>query len=339
MQANWAQTSSSADDFIKNKPTLGAAASKGVDSAPTASSTNLVTSGGVATALAAKLNTADVDAALSSTSTNPVQNKAVQAPISRLVDAGAKNLFKNTAQSQVVGGVTFTVNLDGYITANGTKTNNDWLYLSTGNSLPSGTYVLSSGLAPRENVDVRTLIATADSLGAAIMSAEGQNQVVTRSFSQSYSNLIYAIRISGGTTVSNLVFKPMLCTAEDYAISPEFVPYAPSNRELYEEKISLDGAFGLGTTIAESADLNELTSIGSYYTPSSSIAATLINAPSGLQVPSMIRLEVKNTNGTNRYMQILYSFDIGSGKTSIYIRQYTANGWLPWYKFEGTAVT
>lgn len=81
VQANWAQTSSSADDFIKNKPTLGAAASKGVDSTPTASSTNLVTSGGVATALAAKLNTADVDDALSSTSTNPLQNKVVKGAI------------------------------------------------------------------------------------------------------------------------------------------------------------------------------------------------------------------------------------------------------------------
>lgn len=47
VQANWAQTSNLADDFIKNKPTLGAAAAKGVDSAPTASSTNLVESGGV----------------------------------------------------------------------------------------------------------------------------------------------------------------------------------------------------------------------------------------------------------------------------------------------------
>lgn len=186
--------------------------------------------------VAAKLNTSDVDSTLSSTSTNPVQNKSVQAPIARLVDAGAKNLFKNTAPSQVVGGVTFTMNLDGTITANGTKTNNDWLYLSTGNSLPSGIYVLSSGLAPRERADVRTLIATDDSLSASIMSAEGQKQVVTRSFSQSYSGLIYAIRISSGTTVDNLVFKPMLCTAEDYAISPEFVPYAPSNRELFEAK-------------------------------------------------------------------------------------------------------
>lgn len=60
VQANWTQTSSSADDFIKNKPTLGAAAAKGVDSAPTASSTNLVESGGVYDALAAKISMEDI---------------------------------------------------------------------------------------------------------------------------------------------------------------------------------------------------------------------------------------------------------------------------------------
>ena len=31
-----------------------------------------------------------------------------------------------------------------------------------------------------------------------------------------------------------IVFKPMICTASDYAISPAFVPYAPTNRQLYE---------------------------------------------------------------------------------------------------------
>jgi hypothetical protein len=54
VQSDWNEADSTADDFIKNKPTLGTAASKGVDSTPTASSTNLVTSGGVATALAAQ---------------------------------------------------------------------------------------------------------------------------------------------------------------------------------------------------------------------------------------------------------------------------------------------
>lgn len=164
-----------------------------------------------------------------------------KAALVELVDAGAKNLLKNVMQSQTVGGVTFTLAQDGSITANGTKTNNDWLYLSMGNTLPAGSYVLSSGLEPQENSGVRVLVATADSLGAAIISTEGQNQVVKKTFSQSYSGLIYAIRISSGYTVSNLVFKPMLCTAEEWAVSQEFVPYAMSNAELTEQVDFLRG--------------------------------------------------------------------------------------------------
>ena len=36
-----------------------------------------------------------------------------------------------------------------------------------------------------------------------------------------------------GTTVDENV-NAMICTAADYAISPAYVPYAPTNRELYE---------------------------------------------------------------------------------------------------------
>lgn len=47
VQADWNQANSSSDDYIKNKPTLGAAAEKGVDTVPTEDSTNLITSGAV----------------------------------------------------------------------------------------------------------------------------------------------------------------------------------------------------------------------------------------------------------------------------------------------------
>lgn len=47
VQADWNQANSSSDDYIKNKPTLGAAAERGVDTVPTDDSTNLITSGAV----------------------------------------------------------------------------------------------------------------------------------------------------------------------------------------------------------------------------------------------------------------------------------------------------
>ena len=47
------------------------------------------------------------------------------------------------------------------------------------------------------------------------------------------------IFVYAGATVDNLVFKPMICTLENYVISPGYTPYAPSNRELYEMILAL----------------------------------------------------------------------------------------------------
>lgn len=276
VQANWAQTDTTADDYIKNKPMIPAPVT--VDQTYSATSSNAqsgvavaqaistkvdkVTGKGLSTndftdtdkanlttaltkanaaapqvttytktevdnALAEKLNTSDVDAALNSTSTNPVQNKAVHAQIARLVDAGGKNLLKNTAQTQTIGGVTFTMNSDGSITANGTKTNNDWLYLSAGNSLKAGSYVITSGGVSGSGTGMLVVISTADSMGSAIMTTSTASGVYERTLDSDYTGLYFAIRIASGTVCDNVVFKPMLCTAEDYAISPEFVPYVP----------------------------------------------------------------------------------------------------------------
>ena len=58
VNADW--EAESGDAQILHKPTLGAAAAKGVDASPTASSTNLVESGGVAEALADKIGMTEV---------------------------------------------------------------------------------------------------------------------------------------------------------------------------------------------------------------------------------------------------------------------------------------
>lgn len=54
VQSDWNEADNTAEDFIKNKPNLGTAASKNVDQIPILSSTNLVESNGVAVALSGK---------------------------------------------------------------------------------------------------------------------------------------------------------------------------------------------------------------------------------------------------------------------------------------------
>lgn len=226
----------STNDFTNtDKANLATALEKANAAAPQSTT---YTRAEVDTALAAKLNTADVDAAISSTSTNPVQNKTVQAPIARLVDAGAKNFMKSEAQSKTDGGVEFTVNSDGTYTLNGTATVSTWFVLSTGNTIKAGSYVLTSGVEDLGR-DVIVAIAPSMSINDAIMRSD---TIPTATFTTDQAGMLFAIRVQNGASFSNVVVKPMLCTAEDYAISQQFVQYAPSNRELFEMILALQNA-------------------------------------------------------------------------------------------------
>lgn len=188
-------------------------------------------------ALAGKLNTADVDVALSSTSTNPVQNKAVQAPIARLVDAGAKNLAAiETSTPHVSNGITFTAS-NGLINASGTASDSaDAVFAVFGDkTLKPGNYCVSGcpsgGAIGKYRIDLVVDGNVYRDVGSDVSFTVASNASVRMQ-----------IVVYRGNSVNDLTFKPMLCTAEDYAISPEFVPYAPSNRELYEMILALQNA-------------------------------------------------------------------------------------------------
>lgn len=160
---------------------------------------------------------------------------------------GAKNLFPITAISQTIGGITFTVNSDGTVTANGTKTNNDWFILSENNSFDAGTYTLSDGL-PDGTINCRLIISTTRSMSAAIMSTETDLRTQTKTFTTAQTGLYYAIRIANGATVNNLTFKPMIRRAE--ITDDSYAPYAPTNRELYEMILALQSGRSVQSSAA-----------------------------------------------------------------------------------------
>lgn len=196
----------------------------------------------VDTALAAKLNTADVDDTLSGTSTNPVQNKAVQALIARLVDAEAKNLLNVPDQTMEYLGISYIVK-DGIISASGTATGAPSRASFAIAILPPGEYVLSGCPANGSDTTYRLDL---------YLSTDGNNYTLYDNKVDRGDGVPFTIserlyirpttRLQNGYVASNLVFKPMICTAEDYKISQEFVPYAPSNRELYEMILALQNA-------------------------------------------------------------------------------------------------
>lgn len=182
--------------------------------------TNIDSFADVETALAAKLNTADVDVDLSSTSTNPVQNKAIQAPLAMLIDNGAKNLSS-------VDSIVYTGESAG------------WKVADLSPYIASGTYKISCDIERPSgsvaNVQVWCKY-TDDTTEMVISNTQDASVVSTITFSKNVKQL--SIYCASTVTVKNI----MICTAEDWAVSHKFAPYAPTNRELYEMILALQNA-------------------------------------------------------------------------------------------------
>lgn len=201
-----------------------------------------------------------VDTALSTTSTNPVQNKVITSQLSKdraalaeLIDGAAKNrlTFRDLAMIKQMNtggtwdgnvytnrGVTFTINDDFSVTVSGTATGgNGVLVLSPrgGFSIEEGEWVLSGcpsgGSTATYNISIANT--TSDTGRAAEFT--------------SVSAKLVRIYILDGTTVDDLVFRPMVCSKAAWDISQTYKPYRPSYAELYEMVKALQGGASLNS--------------------------------------------------------------------------------------------
>ena len=140
-----------------------------------------------------------------------------------------KNLLKNAAVSQTIRGMTFTVNKDGSVTANGTATATADISISTKSPILNGDYTLTCCPAGGSADSYRAIARIYDSednpLTATLIDT-GEGLTVTGS-DDSYINVI--IRISSGVTAENLTFRPMLRCAE--ITDGTYEPYKPSVEE------------------------------------------------------------------------------------------------------------
>lgn len=186
-----------------------------IDSTPTVNSTNLVTSGGVYT-----------DQTRQDTVIGIVENK------------GAKNLLETTKVSQTINGVTFTVNGDGTVTIDtaGVASQDRAQFLLRSVTTYPGMqgYILSGAVQNNQDVQLRF------QLGAnpwTVYAADSGSGATISSYSDASLIQVY-INVPAGVTVSNLVFKPMICTKAEWDISHEYVPYGKTNAELTAENTS-----------------------------------------------------------------------------------------------------
>lgn len=155
-----------------------------------------------------------------------------------VANSGAKNLLRISALSTTINNVAFTVNSDGTVTVNGQNTGStSATFVIVPNAdavtIPDGNYILSgcpSG-GGDSTYDLRWYRYSPNRSAY----DRGTGAEVSKSGNTTDSNI--AIVVKAGATVNNLVFSPMLRPTE--ITDDTFVPYAPTNRELYEMILAL----------------------------------------------------------------------------------------------------
>lgn len=158
----------------------------------------------------------------------------------RLIDSGAKNRLPiasvdSLKQLNTYGtwngnvythssGVSFTINEDLSITVNGTASEANAVFVLSmrgGFSIEEGEWVLSGcpsgGSSSTYNITI-----------AGTVSDTGE----TANFTVVSSKLV-RLYVLSGTTVDNLLFKPMVCSRADWEVSKKYQPWRPSYEELY----------------------------------------------------------------------------------------------------------
>ena len=137
-----------------------------------------------------------------------------------VVKSNGKNLLKNIATSQTINGVTFTVNSDKSITANGTATTNTILVISEFMpDLPDGDLIFSG--CPSGG-SLSTYYMQYSNYVNYAYTDMGEGVHINKFDYRKYTTTICLIKIFSGVTVNNIIFKPMirLASIDDATYEP-----------------------------------------------------------------------------------------------------------------------
>lgn len=170
------------------------------------------------------------------TTTYTAGQAAQESEIGVVAALGAKNFLKVTGQTQTLNGVTFTVNSDQTVSLSGTASATTTFVIvnnAAANAIPDGSYKLTGCPSGGGNTtyDLRWYLYSS---GRSAYD-QGSGASVNKSGNTTTSNI--AILIRSGVNTDGLVFRPMLRRAE--ITDSTYVPYAPTNRELYEMILAL----------------------------------------------------------------------------------------------------
>ncbi len=138
-----------------------------------------------------------------------------------LVDSGAKNIVTSTATTDTINGITYTVNSDGSITANGTATDLSTFRVATAFTAPA-TMVLSGCPAGGSNTTYELRL------------SQNVRDYGAGAFIENTITDNIAIIVRKDVALSNIVFRPMICTKAAWDISQAYQPYRPSYQDPYD---------------------------------------------------------------------------------------------------------
>ena len=160
-----------------------------------------------------------------------------------------KNIYQCKAKTQTINGVTFTVNADGSVTANGTATKATFLGLGS-LSVKAGEKYFLSGSPAGSGFDTYLLYIHNNTTGSDIYDLGAG-----KAFTAAAGDLGLTIAVYADSTVNNLIFKPMVVYGEE---SGAFEPY---NGETYTPNTdgTIDGLTSISPSMTLSTDYEGIT--------------------------------------------------------------------------------
>ena len=247
-----------------------------------------------------------------------------------------KNLLENTATSKTINGVTFTVNEDGSVTANGTASATTTFviasqdtYIATNDS----TYTLSGCPANGSDNSYYIYYQEWDSAWGDLISVTdyGNGVLMKHNDNAVYSRM--SIGIANGVTCNNLTFKPMIRLAS--VTDDSYEPYTggiPAPNPSYPQEIKKTVVSGIRTRLKNFFDITTLTPRSSHQGGAVSFNGDVANISSNNQDwATCYSDEISVENGKS----YVFSFVISnySASTQTYIEFVCSNVIIGQFKF------
>lgn len=156
-------------------------------------------------------NTSSVTA--DDSSTDVIESISAYGNVSQVQSTGAQLFSANAGVTQTINGITYTINTDGTIVANGTATAVSILIINLPNPIPIGTILYlgaNNDVVPEGNTEIHLRLSGAGVIPNSSFWLNNINAGTTFTVTNEIATS-FNFRIGTGQTVNNFKIKPMLC--------------------------------------------------------------------------------------------------------------------------------